>query len=419
MPADISRDDAQYALELVEKICAQVGPGRPGSRQERERAAMVQEELAAHLGPENVTLEEFTFAPDAFLASLPLSAGCMLLAALLNVAAGRLAGGAPWVAATALAFSILSLGVVVVEFILGREFIDSLFPHQRSVNVIGRLRRPGTQVVKRLLIVSGHHDSALENTWFRFLGYGAIFLSATWWVGLLVLPAVCLVQLAGLVAGEAGLVRAGTLGWILLAYPVAPASLYAAFFNRGRTGGGNVPGAADNLSACALAVTMSRYLAHNPACIPADTEIRFITFGAEEAGLRGSRRYVARHLDELKSLDARLLNFETVAHPEITILSSDMNGRVKNSPQMVNELAAAARSAGVPYRVKPASPGVANDSAFFSQAGLQAVTLLPFQMPQQLVAFYHQKWDTPAVLTLEPLWNVLKLTLAWIEGRGA
>jgi hypothetical protein len=39
-------------------------------------------------------------------------------------------------------------------------------------------------------------------------------------------------------------------------------------------------------------------------------------------------------------------------------------------------------------------------------------------MPQQIVAFYHQKWDTPEILTLEPLLNVLKLTFEWIRNGG-
>jgi len=175
-----------------------------------------------------------------------------------------------------------------------------------------------------------------------------------------------------------------------------------------------VPGAADNLSACALVVTMCRFLSQYPSYIPADTEIRFVSFGSEEAGLRGSRRYVERHLDELKSLDTQLLNFETVAYPEILILSSDGSGTVKNSSEMVKSVAAAAKRAGVPYKVKSASLGIANDSGSFSKAGLKATTLLPFKMPQQMVDFYHQKWDVPENLTLEPLLNVLKLTFEWV-----
>ncbi len=182
--------------------------------------------------------------------------------------------------------------------------------------------------------------------------------------------------------------------------------------------GGIVPGAADNLSASALAVAMCRFLVKNPSCIPEDTEIRFISFGGEEAGLRGSRRYVERHLDELKRMDVRLLNFETVVHPEISILTSDVNGTVKNSPEIVKSAIAAAERAGVPHKLAPASIGVITDAGPFNRAGLKATTLLPFKVPQQLIAFYHQKWDTPEILTLEPLINVLKLTLEWIRNRG-
>jgi aminopeptidase YwaD len=227
-----------------------------------------------------------------------------------------------------------------------------------------------------------------------------------------------IIQLTGLITGQGDIVRMGTLGWAMLAYPIAPAIIAAMFFSRGRKNGGNVPGAADNLAASALAVAMCRFLVRNPAYIPADTEIRFISFGSEEAGLRGSRRYVERHLDELRRLDARLLNYEVVAHPEIAILTSDINGTLKNSPEMVKSVVAAAERAGVPYKVKGSPFGGGSDAGPFSRAGLKATTLLPFKVPQQFVAFYHQKWDRPEVLTIEPLLNVLKLSLEWVSHDG-
>jgi hypothetical protein len=39
-------------------------------------------------------------------------------------------------------------------------------------------------------------------------------------------------------------------------------------------------------------------------------------------------------------------------------------------------------------------------------------------MPQQMVAFYHQKWDRPEVLTTEPLLNVLKVAVEWLRHGG-
>ncbi|MBN1415449.1 MAG: M28 family peptidase [Bacteroidales bacterium] len=408
--------DANYAYDIVKKICSEVGPGLPGSPQEHARADLIKMELESHLGTDNVAAEEFTFAPGAFLSSYPICGLLMLFAALLNMSMGHIMGISPWLTSiAALTFSIIVPLPFIFEFVLAFELFDPLFRKRKSVNVIGRLRKPGTKNVKRLLIISGHHDSAPENTWLRFLGYGFFILLATFFIGYIIILVMSIIQLLGMITDNASLVRTGTIGWIMMAWPIVPAVVFAIFFTRKGKNGGNVPGAADNLSASALAVALCRFLVKNPSCIPADTEIRFISFGGEEAGCRGSRRYVKSHFEELKRLDARLLNIETVASPEIFILTSDVNGTVKNSPEMVKCLVAAAERAGIPFKVKPATLGTANDSGPFSQAGLKATTLLAFKIPQQMVAFYHQKWDRPEILTMEPLLNVLNLTLDWIK----
>jgi Zn-dependent M28 family amino/carboxypeptidase len=191
-------------------------------------------------------------------------------------------------------------------------------------------------------------------------------------IGLITVLVMSVIQLAGVICKNADLIRISTIGWVLMAYPIVPSIIFAVFFSRGRKNGGTVPGAADNLSACALAVAMCRFLVKNPAYIPEDTEIRFITFGSEEAGVRGSQRYVQRHLDELKHLDVQLLNYETIAHPEIVILTSESNGTVKNSSEMVKSVVEAAQRAAVPYKVKPATLGTASDAGPFSRAGFKA-----------------------------------------------
>lgn len=90
MPEIITNSDASYALNFVKKICRDVGPGLPGSPQEGERADIIQKELESHLGTDNVTSEEFTFAPDAFLSSYPLMWSFHAFAALLNISMGYL-----------------------------------------------------------------------------------------------------------------------------------------------------------------------------------------------------------------------------------------------------------------------------------------------------------------------------------------
>ncbi len=418
MAAEITPHDAQYALDLVKKICAEVGPGLPGTPQERQSAAILKKELEMHLGAENVAEEEFTLAPGAFLATFP-GVVCMLAAVILNISIGRLAGTSTWIASlAAVAFSILVPLLFVLEFALSLEVIDPLFPKKQSTNVVGRLRKPSTRDVKRVLILSGHHDSALEMTWLRLTGYGFFVLSAIFVIGTMTLVVMCLIQLVGLILGSEAVVRSGTLGWAPLVFLMVPSIIYALFLTRGRRDGGVVPGAADNLSACAVVAAMSRFLVRHPEHLPDQTEIRFISFGSEEAGLRGSRRYVERHLEELKHLDARHLNYEIIAHPEISVMDSDVNGTVRNSPEMVRSVVDAAQRAGVPYKIGAAAFGAGSDAAPFSRAGLKALALMCFKIPQQQLAFYHQDRDTPDVVTIEPLLNVLKLTLEWVRAGG-
>ncbi|MFN2214654.1 MAG: M28 family metallopeptidase [Anaerolineales bacterium] len=418
MAAEIASLDAQYALDIVKKVCAEVGPGLPGTSQERERAERIKKELETHLGADKVVLEDFVLAPGAFLDSQLISTLFMLIAVLLNISMGWSTSLPLRLTATlALGFSLSAVLLFIFEFVFGFELVDRFFKKRESVNVIGTFRNAEPQKVKRLLILSGHHDSALEFTWLRFTGYGFFILLATWVISLLVVLVMSIIQLTGAVVGGEDLIRHGTLHWALLVYPLLPAMICAMFFTRGRKNGGIVPGAADNLSACGLVVAMCRFLVQNPSRIPADTEIRFITFGSEEAGVRGSRRYVQRHLEELRRLDARLLNFETIVHPEIVILTSEVNGTVKNSPAMVNSLVAAAQRAGVPFRLQPAMLGTSNDAGRFSQAGLKAATLLGFNI-QQMVTFYHQERDTPDILAVEPLLNVLRLAVEWVANGG-
>jgi hypothetical protein len=412
----ISAADVQYALDLVRRICDEVGPGLPGTPQERARAEIIRRELETHLGVENVTTEEFAFAPEAFLGSQAVTALLLSLAAVLFVISGRVAGApALLTAAAAVLLSFSALVVFLFQFILAKEWLDPLFRKGVSLNVIGSLRRPGTREVKRLLILSGHHDSAWENNWLRWLGKWFMALSAVFMLGLLGMPLISAFQLFDLLNGSAIMTQIGSPDWLIPAALAAPAVIFTLLFQRRGEGGGLVPGAVDNLSACAVTVSMARFLAGHPELIPADTEIRFITFGSEEAGLRGSKRYVRRHLDELRRLDARLLNYEMIAHPLVSILSTDQNGFVKTSPAMVESLVKAAGQSGVPYKVQQSGLGTATDAASFLQAGLQAATLIPFKMPEQLAEFYHQRTDTPDKLNPEAMMNVLKVTAEWLK----
>lgn len=419
MTGRITTDDARYAIEIVKTICNEVGPGLPGTRQERERAFILKKELESHLGAENVAVEEFTVAPEALMGHQRVSATAILIAALLNLSSGHFTGIPAWLtAAAAVAFALIPLLLYIFEFHLGYELVDPVFRKKTSVNVIGSLRKAGKKEVRRLLIVSGHHDSALEFTWLRFLKKAYVIAYVIMFLGMFAMIVTSAIQLAGVILADLVVIRFGTLGWVLLSFLIAPSIIIIFFFTRGRKNGGNVPGAADNLSASALAVTLCRFLVKNPSLIPDNTEIHFISFGSEEAGVRGSRRYVERHLDELKRMDTRMLNYEVIVRPEMFIITADMNGMWKYHPKAIQSAVSAAEHAGVPYQIKPGHIGAGSDAGPFARAGFKAVTVMPFKSPEQYVAFYHQKWDRPEILTVESMSNALKLALEWVRASG-
>lgn len=409
-----SPEDARYAYTIVDEICARVGPGMPGTRQERERADIIRRELATHLGAENVVVEPFRASPWAWLATYPICALLIAFAATCNVVAGYT--GSTVLAIVGLLAAIASPALFIIEFVVGSELLDRLFAQRESENVIGTL--PATDAPRRLLIVSGHHDSAPENTWFATLGYASFALGLLAALAFAFTLTFNAVQATGFVIGSPTTIAAGTLAPWVIAVVLVPGVVYGLGFNRGRAGGGTVPGAIDDLSGCGVTIALCRFLVEHRELVPPDTEIRFVSFGSEEAGLRGSRRYVARHHDELHHLDTHVLDLEMIAHPTIGILRSDRNGLVRNDPRIVASAVAAAQRAHVPYEVRSAYLGVGTDAASFSDAGLAATTLMPFDAPRQLVELYHQPTDRPEALDPVALHNALAVAAEWIHARG-
>ncbi len=420
MPEMITSNDAHYAYDIVKTICTEVGPGLPGTPQERERADIIKKELESHLGAGNVVVEEFTVAPGAFVGGLPICALFMLIAALLNMSMGRISGVSPWLTAVAaLALSVLPLLSFVLEFIYALEFVDPFFIKKQSVNVIGMLRRPGTEKVKRLLILSGHHDSALEHTWLRLLGYGFFVAAATLLIGFIVMLAMSIIQLAGLITGNAGIVHVGTLGWALLVYPIVPCIISALFFSGGRKNGGVVPGAVDNLSGqraygSNVQVPGEKPLIHsrrhgNPVRILRQR-------GSRTARLAALRRAPPGRAEAPGRTGAQFRDGRPPGnrHPPLRperhceAFPRDGEKRGRSGRARRRPVQGDVRFLGNSEPTRPPSAG-------------------PASRPRRCFpsSFRSNSWpsitrgrDGPDVLTIEPLLNVLKLALEWVRSGG-
>ena len=72
---------------------------------------------------------------------------------------------------------------------------------------------------------------------------------------------------------------------------------------------------------------------------PKHTRIKLISFGSEEAGLRGSKRYIAKHLGELKENKAKLLNIDSISMKDkIVVVRRETLSGTKHDKQLSQEI---------------------------------------------------------------------------------
>ena len=413
MANEVSDEDLEYAYQLIKQICTEIGPGAPGTAQERQRAQFIQQELEKLV--DTVAVEEFTCSPATHLSWIKL--GVSLVAA--SVVCYSLSVQGVWPLATAILATVIAgvvLSITCFQFILYKEFVDFLYPKKQSCNIVGTIKSKAA--TKSIVIFSGHHDSALQFTWLRYLKSGYYLVVATLLGSIVMITATNLLQLTLVLTqqtlGVAPVVLM-VLWWIIM--PVI--LVFGFFFTERGQGGGKVPGAVDNLSAVATSLALARIVKRHPELIPDHTEIRIISFGCEEAGCRGSLRYVQAHRKELQQHETACVNFESLFDPTIWIFRTDRNSTVKYPPQFVDDLIQAAKQAGVPFIVRPFPfGGGGTDGLRFAEAGIPSTTLYSMRVPQDMITFYHQEFDNYDKINRETLGNAMKIAVELLRTRA-
>ncbi|CAG9620246.1 Aminopeptidase YwaD [Sutcliffiella rhizosphaerae] len=157
------------------------------------------------------------------------------------------------------------------------------------------------------------------------------------------------------------------------------------------------PGANDNASGTAMVLELARVLKNQPT----DTEIRFITFGAEELGLIGSRHYVSNLPDSELNRIAANFNLDMVGSRD----AGDLVMRtVDGQANLVTELAQATstRLNGEPT---PFARGGSSDHVPFGEAGIPAALFIH----SPLEPWYHTPEDTLDKISKEKLQDVAQI----------
>lgn len=378
---------AKSALSRTAKWIDQFGGRLAGSQACRETAEAIRAELSA-LGA-SVELETFQTHPAAFTNFYRIdiflyAVGVVLL--WLNL---------PLAAALVTSFMIFGAGQ---QFGYYKEFYDFLYPLKTCQNVTATLEPQGK--VRQQLIFSGHHDSAQELKFLkgnqRLYGLKILLPDATRMLAMITAWCWVFWQLFN---GQAPIFMPYARVLLVFGFIV----VFSKFFLFSKEA---VPGAGDNLIASSMLVDLEEHFkAEGLTGVSSlqHTRLLFVSFDAEEAGLRGSRAWVKAHRRELTDLPTYALNIDSIYHlADLQFLTSDLNNHLKLDRELTQKCIEIAHGLGFPAKTALMKfGGGATDAAELSKAGVKATTLIG--MSTDLVRdglVYHTMQDT--VDAIEP-----------------
>ena len=419
MDLEISKEDADYMYNLVEKIVEEVGPRMSCSPQEAEGSKVIKDELEQTC--DEIVVESFTCHPKAFL-------GWIKIILIMTFVSMVFYLFMQWVSDLLLIiFSLISFLLTFLSFLIMweeffnyNEFIDPLFRKKTSQNVIGKVKTKEEQ--KRIIIFSSHIDSALQFNLLKLIGWGFIPLA---FLGILVILTWLVLSFINLILILIGfLTLKGIFLWVTIWLLIigTPCFIVLFFFVPLGDKGNVVPGAVDNLSSCSVIVGLGRYIKNHKELIPKNTEIRLISFGCEESGLRGSHRYCSAHLEELKNYDAVVVNMDGLETPDgFHVIEYEPTTRTRHSEEVIQKLLKAAELAGIQAKRFGAGKlektlgrlSGGSDAASFSKANIKAGFLNSADWKHRS-SYYHQNTDTPDKIRKGTLENALKICIVFL-----
>jgi hypothetical protein len=383
--------------DQIQDIIARFGPRLAGSEAEKK----AQEYIASDVRKitEHVLLEPFQAPLTAKFGKMKWYAFAYILSLFLF-----------WFSSiSALVVSLINATVLVCDMMRNDGIADVFFPMLTSYNVSATLEPQGD--VRSTLIFSGHIDSTQECTWwFRLKQYGAHTTIAA---GLLIVFytvfLIWFVAFSYLVPASAPINT-----WIYFAFVLlSPLMIVYLSFH----GDIVVEGACDNLSGVVISKNVFSSFAdlnNMSRSILQHTRLRFISFGAEEKGLRGSTAYIKAHIADLKKENAHLLNTDSVRLPEhVSIVTGEIMSSVTFDAALVDKTEKAFQSLHIPYK-KGKLPMGGTDAIPFQKRGIPALSIIGMNM-KSLDPTYHTRLDTIDNVNQQALDNVRTGLIALVK----
>jgi len=391
-------------IQIIEKmrghilwICDRIGPRPPCSAAERRCAEYIRDEWKKYT--DETFLEIFTCHPDAYRASFRWPIALTILSLCLYHLIPLLS----FLCSTA------SFLILVFNLILNRELIDRAFPEKESCNVFAKFTPQGPS--DRTVLISCHHDAnfafPIVN---RFGSRFGLFMAVVVLSSALLTILTFLSLLLSFTGPEALLAgyQAVALPFLILLTAGVPVQLYTFLRVISEE---PVLGANDNLSGVADCLALAEHLSQ-PETRPRQTTVWLVSFGCEEFGIRGSKRFIEKHRDEIQ--DAHVLNLDMVGGKgaKLQVVTKEEKNLIQLSPKMVRLVQEVARKEGIPLKTGPVI--AFTDAMAFAMKGIQATSLVA-QGEKGVVDTYHSVDDTPEHLDYDLLFDSYRLSLAVLE----
>ena len=372
-------------INFIQDIITRFGGRYFGSEQEKKAQYYTAEVMKKYC--DKVDVEEFQSPLEAHFQALKIF--CVLYVIVLV----QIRIDIRIAAVLGILNTILFLG----HFVTYRHWLDFLFPNKPSWNVIGDVEPMETAT--STIIIAGHMDSVKEfKWWYRLKQTGAV----------LSVIAGIQISLLGLYALLAVFITAAWFSYIWWLFLLLTPVLIVFYDMHGKE---VVDGASDNLSGVAVAVEMAKIFSVNKL---KNTRIRVISFGSEEAALRGSFAYAKKHKQQLLDEKAFLFNLDSMKDLEhLTVVSSEINTLVFYKNEYLQLVENAFKATNTAYKKLPLGVGATDASAFHIH-GLPAIAVIGMDS-EHLDPTYHTRLDKIECLNPETMEAMKRVLVNFIE----
>lgn len=405
-----------YMYDFIVKICNEIGPRESGTEQELLAGNLIEEEMKKFCDETNQ--EEYISSPHAFLGGIRYAAFLVLVSILLYWLS-LLIDPRIWqidnlysfiFMVIAVILIIISVSYFILEVMKYHETYDFLFPKRKSNNIMGTIN-PSSDI-KHTIIFSAHHDSAFEfNTFYYLKRFGQIIINVGY-LGVGVIFIIIILKIIFQILSIEFTILFLSFGLFFLVF--IPIIIIYMFFHTYHP----VLGAFDNLSGVVVVLGIGKFLSENkdnPEIFPKNTKIYLISFAGEEAGLRGSKRYINTHIDKLKEEKTIVVNMDGIGKQDIVIIHDRETGiGAKHDPKIYQPLFEIAKKINPLSKISPLPFG-ATDGGAFSKKGISAASIGGLNLKDELPPYYHTRLDTPENVEREALGQFLEICLEYLK----